>query len=208
MTKERNLYHQARAQFEIAHKLSGLLLADATLIENITRGAILMAESIKKGGKIMSCGNGGSMCDATHFAEELSGRYRENRPAIAAMALNDSAHLSCVANDYGFEEVFSRYVSALGRGGDVLLAISTSGRSENVLRALAEAKSKKIARVLLSSQRISNARMKKGQNLSEMAEIALLVPCEKDGYADRVQELHIQVLHVLIYLIEKELENS
>ena len=205
MTKERNLYHQARAEFEIAHKLSGMLLSDVALIENIARCAILMTERIKKGGKIMCCGNGGSMCDATHFAEELSGRYREDRPAIAAMALNDSAHLSCVANDYGFEEVFSRYVSALGRGGDVLLGISTSGRSENVLRALAEAKSKKIVRVLLSSQRIGSQGMEGAQNLSEMAEIALLVPCEKDGYADRVQELHIQVLHVLVYLIEKEL---
>ena len=102
-------------------------------MEKIEKGIAMMHRALANGHKIMSCGNGGSMCDAMHFAEELSGRYRNNRPALAAVSISDPSHLSCVANDYGYDHVFSRYVEGLGQTGDVLLGISTSGNSKNVM---------------------------------------------------------------------------
>ena len=98
----------------------------------IQQAGDIMVESLRNGGKIISCGNGGSMCDAMHFAEELSGRFRENRPAIAAISISDPSHITCVGNDFGFDYIFSRYLEAVGKKGDVLLAISTSGNSTNV----------------------------------------------------------------------------
>ena len=101
----------------------------------IRRAGVIFAQSLRAGGRIITCGNGGSMCDAMHLAEELSGRFRRDRPALAAMAISDPSHLSCVANDWGFEYVFARAVEAWGSRGDVLVAFSTSGNSANVLRA-------------------------------------------------------------------------
>ena len=105
------------------------LLEDSGTVGQIEKAGVLLAESFKNGGRVFSCGNGGSMCDAMHFAEELSGRFRDDRAALAATSISDPSHMSCVANDYGYEFVFSRYIEAHGRAGDVLLAISTSGKS-------------------------------------------------------------------------------
>lgn len=152
-----------------------------------------MINSITAGGKIISCGNGGSHCDAMHFAEELTGRYRDNRRALPAICVSDAAHISCVGNDYGFEFIFSRYVEALGNKGDVLLAISTSGNSANVLNAAKAAKEKGMIVAALTG--------KEGGKLASLADITINVPYH--GYADRIQEVHIKIIHILILLIEQ-----
>lgn len=163
-------------------------------INRIEQAATIIASSIKSGGKVISCGNGGSHCDAMHFAEELTGRYRENRKALPAICISDPSHISCVANDYGFDYVFSRYIEALGNKGDVLLAISTSGNSENVIRAAQSAKDKGMKVIVLSG--------KDGGKLSAYADIEIRV--EHHGFADRIQEVHIKVIHILILLVEKQ----
>lgn len=169
-------------------------VANPTNLHAIEQAATLMAESLKAGGKIISCGNGGSHCDAMHFAEELSGRYRHNRPALAAIAVSDPSHISCVGNDYGFDYVFSRFVEGLGRTDDVLLGISTSGNSANVLNAVAAACEKGMRVVILSG--------KDGGKLAGLADVEIRVP--HFGYADRIQEIHIKVIHILIMLIEQK----
>ena len=164
-------------------------------IQKIAQAAQIMAEAMKAGGKVMSCGNGGSHCDAMHFAEELSGRYRENRQALAALAISDPSHISCVSNDYGYEFVFSRFVEGLGRPEDVLLGISTSGNSGNVIKAVEAAKAKGMKVVILTG--------KDGGKLAGMADVEIIVP--HFGYADRIQEIHIKIIHILIGLIEQTL---
>ena len=154
-----------------------------------------MTESIENGGKIISCGNGGSMCDAMHFAEELTGKFREERSPIPAVSISDPSHITCVGNDYGFDAIFSRYVESVGNTGDVLLAISTSGKSTNVIRAAEEANRKGIKVVALTG--------KDGGELSDLCDIEIRVP--HFGYSDRIQEIHIKVIHILILLIEKNL---
>ncbi|WP_299252729.1 D-sedoheptulose 7-phosphate isomerase [uncultured Cytophaga sp.] len=162
---------------------------------SISKAAEFITKSLKNGGKVISCGNGGSSCDAMHFAEELTGRYRENRKALPAIAISDSSHISCVANDYGYKFIFSRYVEALGNKGDVLLAISTSGNSENVLEAVKEAKNKGMYVIALTG--------KDGGKLLPLADVCINVP--HVGYADRVQEVHIKIIHILILLIEQSM---
>ena len=162
-------------------------------IVSIENAANLIVDAIHNGGKIISCGNGGSMCDAMHFAEELTGRYRENRKPIPAMAISDSSHLSCVSNDFGYDQVFSRYVEALGKKGDVLLAISSSGNSKNVIEAIGTAKKNGMKTIVLTG--------KGGVRMAEIADIVINVP--HHGFADRIQEIHIKVIHILILLIEK-----
>ena len=155
----------------------------------------IMVEALKNGNKIISCGNGGSMCDAMHFAEELSGRFRDDRKGLAAVSISDPSHISCVANDYGYEHVFSRYIEALGIKGDVLLGISTSGNSENVLRAVDAAKENGMKTIGLT-----------GKNGGKMAlKVDAEIRAPHTPYADRVQEIHIKVIHALIDGIEKEL---
>jgi D-sedoheptulose 7-phosphate isomerase len=149
-------------------------------------------ESLRSGGKIITCGNGGSHCDAMHFAEELSGRYRQDRPALAALAISDPSHISCVGNDYGFEFVFSRAIEALGRPGDVLLAISTSGNSPNIIRAMEAARNKGMKVVGLTG--------KDGGNAAALCDAEIRAP--KSEFADRAQEIHIKVIHALIDFIE------
>jgi D-sedoheptulose 7-phosphate isomerase len=168
-------------------------LADPARIASIATAAELMATSLRSGGKILTCGNGGSLCDAQHFAEELSGRYRQDRRALAAIALTEASHMTCVANDFGFEFVFSRFVEALGRSGDVLLAISTSGNSPNVLRAAEAAKAAGMLVVSLTG--------KDGGKLASLSDVEIRAP--HSGYADRIQEIHIKAIHILIMLIEK-----
>lgn len=171
------------------------LLADKDTQALIARTGGLLAETFKNGGRVFSCGNGGSMCDAMHFAEELSGRYRLNRPALAAVAISDPGYMSCVANDYGYEYVFSRYLEAHARAGDVLVAISTSGKSKNVLIAVEAAKKIGVKVVGL---------MGSGDTpLGSAADIRIATPA--GIFADRVQELHIKVIHTLIELVERQL---
>lgn len=160
--------------------------------EAIENAGNLMVEAIKNGKKIISCGNGGSMCDAMHFAEELTGRFRENRPAMPAISISDASHISCTANDYGYDFIFSRYVEALGNEGDVLLAISTSGNSANILKATEVAKEKGLKVVALTG--------KDGGKLANICDVEIRSP--KSQYADRVQEIHIKVIHSLIHFIE------
>ena len=154
-----------------------------------------MSQAILHGGKIISCGNGGSMCDAMHFAEELSGRYRNNRKALAAISISDPSHLSCVANDYGYDLVFSRFIDGLGNEGDVLLGISTSGNSKNVIHAVMAAKEKGMKTIILSG--------KDGGQLSSLADLEIRAPHSE--YADRAQEIHIKVIHTFIDGIERQL---
>jgi D-sedoheptulose 7-phosphate isomerase len=170
-------------------------IADPNNIAAIEKAANAMADAVAAGGKILSCGNGGSMCDAMHFAEELTGRYRNNRQAIPAISISDVSHMSCVGNDYGYDYVFSRYIEALGNQGDVLLAISTSGNSANVLKAAEAAKAKGMTVVGLTG--------KDGGKLAPLCDVEVRVPHQ--GYADRVQEIHIKVIHILILLIEKRI---
>ncbi|MEQ8423588.1 MAG: D-sedoheptulose 7-phosphate isomerase [Cyclobacteriaceae bacterium] len=169
-------------------------LQSSSALTAIEEAASKMSAAIKSGNKIISCGNGGSHCDAMHFAEELSGRFRADRQALPALSISDPSHITCVGNDYGFEFIFSRYVEALGSKGDVLLAISTSGNSANVLNAAKAAKDKGITVVALSGN--------DGGKLKAMADVNINVP--HNGFADRIQEMHIKIIHILILLIEKE----
>lgn len=177
---------------EAAKVLDQFLSNDAN-IQAINDAAILMADAINAGNKLFSCGNGGSHCDAMHFAEELTGRYREDRKALPAIAISDPSHISCVSNDFGYDAIFSRYIEGLGKEGDVLVGISTSGNSNNILRAAAMAKQKKMKVVAFTG--------KNGGELAELADVEIRVP--HFGYADRIQEIHIKVIHIIIQLIEK-----
>jgi len=175
-----------------ARNLLDIILSDNQLIAAVGSAAEIMGNAVRNGKKILSCGNGGSMCDAMHFAEELTGRFRDERPAIPAIAIADSSHISCVANDYGYDHVFSRYIEALGFEGDVLLAISTSGNSKNVLLAAEVAKKKGMTVVALTG--------KTGGLLADICDVEMRIP--HLGYADRVQEVHIKLIHTLIQCIE------
>ncbi|GHA67950.1 D-sedoheptulose 7-phosphate isomerase [Pontibacter akesuensis] len=183
------------AELRQAQEVLAAFLADDKNITAIEQAATAMADAVQNGGKILSCGNGGSMCDAMHFAEELTGRYRNERKAIPAISISDSSHISCVGNDYGYESIFSRYVEALGNSGDVLLAISTSGNSGNVIKAAEAARAKGVKVVGLTG--------KDGGKLAPLCDVEIRVP--HMGYADRVQEIHIKVIHIMILLIEQQL---
>jgi D-sedoheptulose 7-phosphate isomerase len=179
--------------FQEAQKVLNEFLANDENIQSIEKAGATMVSAIQQGGKIISCGNGGSMCDAMHFAEELTGRYRNDRPSIGAISISDPSHMSCVGNDYGYNFVFSRYLQGVGRKGDVLLAISTSGNSANVLEAAKTAKEMGITVVALTG--------KDGGKLAPLCDVEVRVPW--NGYADRVQEIHIKVIHSLIDYIER-----
>lgn len=178
-----------------AQKVLNAFIEDQKNLQNIESAGKIMLKSLKSGKKIISCGNGGSMSDAMHFAEELTGRFRENRPGIAAISISDPSHISCVANDYGYEYVFSRFIESMGNRGDVLLAISTSGNSKNVLNAVQAAKNKEMKIIALTG--------KSGGKLANICDLEIRV--KHQGYADRVQEIHIKIIHSLIHYIEKEL---
>ncbi|ATO34379.1 Phosphoheptose isomerase [Dickeya dianthicola] len=182
---------------EAASTLNTFLSDDAN-IQAIQDAAVLLADAFKAGGKVISCGNGGSHCDAMHFAEELTGRYRENRPGYPAIAISDPSHLSCVSNDFGYDFVFSRYVESLGREGDVLLGISTSGNSGNIIKAIGAARAKRMKVITLTG--------KDGGKMAGAADVEIRVP--HFGYADRIQEVHIKAIHILIQLIEKEMAGN
>lgn len=181
--------------FEEAQKVLASFIADKNNIKQIEIAGALMAQAIKQGNKIISCGNGGSMCDAMHFAEELSGRYRGDRKSIAAISISDPSHITCVGNDYGFEFIFSRFVEGVAQAGDVLLGISTSGNSKNIINAVQAAKAKGMHTVCLTG--------KDGGELANICDVEIRAPHSE--YADRAQEIHIKVIHSLIDYIESHL---
>lgn len=186
-----------RKELEEAVVVLNRFLDDENNINSIDAAAKLISDVFKSGGKVLSCGNGGSHCDAMHFAEELTGRYRENRPGYPAIAISDPSHLSCVSNDFGYDYVFSRYVEAVGVQGDVLLGISTSGNSGNIIKAVEAARAKGMKIILLSG--------KDGGKMADTADVEIRVP--HFGYADRIQEVHIKAIHIMIQLIEKYMGN-
>ena len=189
-----DLKSEIKKQFEE----SQLILSQFQNTENfekIETAIEMMCTALKAGNKIISCGNGGSMCDAMHFAEELSGRFRNNRRGLAAVSISDPSHISCVANDFGYDFVFSRYIEALGQPGDVLLGISTSGSSKNVILAVEEAKKKGMKTLVLTG--------KDGGKLAELADLEIRAPYSE--FADRAQEIHIKIIHNFILGIELNL---
>jgi D-sedoheptulose 7-phosphate isomerase len=189
-----DLKSEIKKQFEEAQ----LILSQFQNTENfekIETAIEMMCTALKAGNKIISCGNGGSMCDAMHFAEELSGRFRNNRRGLAAVSISDPSHISCVANDFGYDFVFSRYIEALGQSGDVLLGISTSGSSKNVILAVEEAKKKGMKTLVLTG--------KDGGKLAGLADLEIRAPYSE--FADRAQEIHIKIIHNFVLGIELNL---
>lgn len=181
-----------RQEFDEAQRVLAAFNKEESWTAIAIAGQILV-DALNAGNKVISCGNGGSMSDAMHFAEELSGRFREDRKALAAVAISDPAHLSCVANDYGYARVFSRYVEGLGKPGDVLLAISTSGNSENICLAAEAARAKGMKVIALTG--------KTGGALAGLCDLEIRSP--ESAFADRVQEIHIKVIHTLILYVER-----
>lgn len=164
-------------------------------LQAIDTGATLISKAIQGSNKVICCGNGGSLCDASHFAEELTGRFRSDRIPLPAIAINDAAHITCVGNDYSFLEIYSRYIDAMGKKGDILLAISTSGDSENIIRACESAKKKGMIVIGLTCD--------SDNSLRTMSDVSICAP--KTNYSDRIQEIHIKVIHIMIQLIEHKL---
>lgn len=180
--------------FEDAQKTLDLFRKDASQIEKCAEFSKILIDTYKKGNTVFSCGNGGSHCDAMHFAEEMTGRYRKDRRPLGALALGDASHVTCVSNDYGFKHIFSRQVEALARSGDVLIGLSTSGNSENVIMAFEAAKAKGVKTIALLG--------KGGGKLKGMADLAIVIPAET---SDRIQEMHIKLIHTVIETVEREL---
>jgi D-sedoheptulose 7-phosphate isomerase len=181
--------------FEEAARTLAAFLASPDGLPSVHRFAEAAAETLENGGLLMACGNGGSMSDAMHFAEEWTGRFRNNRRPLPAIAFSDPSHLTCIANDFGYDEVFAREVDAYGKPGDLLVAISTSGNSPNVLRAVETARAKGITTVGLLG--------KGGGELRSRVDVPVLVPLAETS--DRIQEVHIKVLHIVIEAVERAL---
>lgn len=190
----KSLQDNIRASFTEAQTALTDFIQLETNIEAMDVISSKLAELLNGDGKVLSCGNGGSMCDAQHFAEELTGRFRKARPAMAALAISDPSHITCVANDYGFEYIFSKYIEAHGKKGDMLLALSTSGNSANVLNAVNAAKKLGMVTVGLLG--------KDGGELKGLVDFPLIVPATQ---SDRIQEVHIKIIHILIESIERRL---
>jgi D-sedoheptulose 7-phosphate isomerase len=170
------------------------LVADKALCDRAASVPPLLADHFRTGGKLLVCGNGGSACDAMHFAEELTGRFAKDRPALPAIACTDAGHITCTANDYGWDHVFSRWVEALGRKGDALIVLSTSGNSPNIVKAIEAGKTQGLTTIALLA--------KGGGACRGKADIELIFPGET---SDRVQELHMIVLHAWVERVEQTL---
>jgi D-sedoheptulose 7-phosphate isomerase len=185
--------------FENAKRALEAFLADGRNITTLDLAADVLAESLAEGGKVLACGNGGSACDAMHFCEELTGRFRKDRAPLAAVSLTDVGHVTCVANDYGYDEVFARGVRALGREGDVLVALSTSGNSANVVRAVEAAREEGLRTIALLGR--------DGGKLAGVCELEWIVPGVpvEAPTSDRIQEVHMLVLHALVEGVERRL---
>ncbi len=169
-------------------------LSDPELLAKCEKFTQILLQTVKSGGNLFSCGNGGSHCDAMHFAEEFTGRYRKDRRPVGALALGDPSHVTCVSNDYGFEHIFSRQLEGLGRAGDAIIGLSTSGNSKNVINAFEVADKIGIKRVALLGR--------DGGALKDMADLAIVVPAQT---SDRIQEIHIKLIHTVIESVEREL---
>ena len=191
MSKEHILAALSEAQTALE-----ALMKNEDALSAVDRAAGVLADCIEAGGRIYSCGNGGSLCDAMHFAEEMTGRYRSDRRPYGATAISDVSHMACVGNDYGYEAVFSRWVEGFGRKGDVLLAISTSGTSKNILKAVRAAKACGMTVVGMTGR--------EGSPLALESDVAIVTPAGR--WADRVQELHIKCIHIMIELVERRLD--
>ena len=178
-----------------AQSLLTKFMEDRSNIDKIEQASEHMVASIINGGKIISCGNGGSMSDAMHFAEELTGRYRDSRKSLPAIAISDPGFITCTGNDFGYDKIFSRFIEGMGQPNDTLLAISTSGNSKNVLNAASAAKEKGMMVISLTG--------KDGGELANISDVEIRVPHYE--YADRIQEIHIKVIHCFIALIEDAL---
>ena len=179
-------------QLNEANQLLNKVINDELLIKSISKASQIMINSIQNKKKIISCGNGGSMCDAIHFAEELTGKFRDERKSLPALSISDPSHITCVGNDFGFDKIFSKYIEGVGKKGDTLLAISTSGNSKNVINAAKYCTENNINVISLTGNN--------GGKLSKYSDVEIRVP--HFGYSDRIQEIHIKVIHILILLIE------
>lgn len=177
-----------------AQSLLTKFISQKSNIELIAKATQSMVDCLKADGRILACGNGGSMCDSMHFVEELTGRYRKDRKPLSAMSMGDASHITCVANDYGYQHIFSRHVEAWGRKGDVLLAISTSGNSENVILACEQAKK--------TGMHVIGLLGKTGGALKDLVDTPIIVD---SPITDRIQEIHIKIIHILIEGIERSL---
>jgi D-sedoheptulose 7-phosphate isomerase len=189
------MIHHIKVALNEAAKVLSNLSGNSEALDSIQMAAHGFAAAFSSGNRVFSCGNGGSMCDAMHFSEELSGKFRKPRAGLAAIAISDPGHISCIANDFGYEEIFSRYLESHARKGDALLAISTSGKSPNICKAAKTAQKKSVLVVALTGT--------SGSPLSRLTDIEICTP--GGGFADRSQELHIKVIHILIELIERQL---
>lgn len=177
--------------------------ADADGLIRLDAFARHLAETFQRGGKVLACGNGGSACDAMHFCEELTGRYRFNRPALPAIACADASHITCAANDFGYDAVFSRWVEALARPGDALVVLSTSGNSRNIIAAVDAAEARGVTTAAFLGQG--------GGALRGRCDYEWIVPAphhipdgsERKTFSDRIQEIHMLLLHVLVGAIER-----
>lgn len=184
-----------KASLAQAHSTLEVFAGDPRSLQAVAQAARLLITSFENSGRAYSCGNGGSMCDAMHFAEEFTGRFRLDRPGMAAVAISDPSYMSCVANDYGYDQVFSRFIQAHGRPGDVLLAISTSGRSASIVNAARVARQFGMHVIGLTGQ--------PGSELAALCEVCIEAPGGR--FADRVQEMHIKIIHILIELVERHI---
>ena len=177
-----------------AQKLISTFLADSQNLEACAQFSSLLTDTFKRNQTAFSCGNGGSHCDAMHFAEEFTGRYRKDRRPLGALALGDASHTTCVANDFGFDHIFERQLRGLGRKGDLLLAISTSGNSKNVILAVEAAKAIGIKTVALLGR--------DGGKLRGLCDVSIVVPAQT---SDRIQGMHIKIIHTVIETVERAL---
>ncbi len=175
------------------------LIANENVIAKVEQASELLVQCLQKNGHVYSCGNGGSLCDATHFAEELSGKFRNPRAPLAATVISDPAHITCVGNDFGFEYIFSRFIEASGKKGDLLFCLSTSGESLNIIKAIEAAHSIGMQVIALTG--------KPKASVTSLADVTIVTETNTP-YSDRIQELHIKIIHILIELVEKKLFNT
>ena len=175
-------------------RVKQVLLSDAVFHELVTRAAMQIVKSLRGGGKVLFCGNGGSAADAQHLAAEFTGRYLKERRALPALALHtNTSSVTAIGNDYGFDLVFARQLEALGKEGDVMVGISTSGNSRNVIRAMEVAKAKSIYTIALTGP---------GGKMKDLADCSICIPSDE---TPRIQECHILTGHIICEIAEEML---
>ncbi len=174
------------------YRVLGKFLDNENNFDTTEKCAKVMASAFNAGNKVLICGNGGSNCDAMHFAEEFTGRFRKDRRALPAIAISDSSHITCVGNDYGFDYIFSKGVEAFGKRGDIFIGISTSGNSKNVENALS--KSKELGLITIGILG------KDGGKMKGLFDYEFIV---EGSTSDRIQEVHMAILHIMIEGVER-----